>query len=174
MLHRHIHMHKPLINSIFLTPFWQVKGYPSCHTTAAGGAGGQRGTEGCGAVQLHRRQQRNALPEGTAPGRTVTRPTVCPCNCATSLPLQASHERQRQPETLRLQKARKFFWEIVTSQVTLNSFVWAERRGLGLPGDASAFCVNPTHTWPIFCCSERTVTIYLIQTRQLLGYIWTS
>lgn len=36
-LSRRTHTHKPLVNSIFLIPFRQVKGYPSCHDAAAGG-----------------------------------------------------------------------------------------------------------------------------------------
>lgn len=128
-----------------------------------------KATPAARAVQLlARRSARHSRGDGSG---NPWSPAGQPPSCSTLL-IQGNTTHRHQGWKAR--KARKFFGEIGTSQFTLNGFVWAERRGLGLAGDASAFYVNPTHTWPIFCCSERTVTIYLIQTQQLLGYIWTS
>lgn len=123
----------------------------SCQAAAAGG-------QGPAGVPRRAGPQR---PAGTRPPARPAPRTRPP----TAAPPHANAQ---------LEKGYQVFGETITSQFTLNGFVWAEWRGLGLPGDARAFYVNPAHTWPIFCCSERTVTIYLIQTRQLLGCIWTS
>lgn len=145
-----------------------------CHCSCW--VGGQRGTAGCRVV-LHRTARAAAFPEGTALVNTSTQPSTCPCNQGSLPPAPGFSARAMPPTNTKagkLERLESFLGRLLTSQFTLNGFVWAERRGLGLPGNANAFYVNPTHTWPIFCCSERTVTIYLIQTRQLLGYIWTS
>lgn len=175
LLSRHS-MHKPLVNSIFLTPLRQVKGYPSCHATAAGGQDIREARKAAG-LCCTRHPDQQYLSRGGCSGKCITQapympaqPGQAPSHSTLLIKGNATHKHRG----WKARKARKFFGEIVTSQFTLNGFVWAERSSLGLPGDASAFYVNPTHTWPIFCCSERIVTIYLIQTRQLLGYIWTS
>lgn len=165
-------MHKPLVNSIFLIPFWQVKGYPSCHVTAAGGQEVREALKAAGLCCSTQASREMPFHRGPLPGEHIDPTSHVPLQLGQ--PPSRSRLLTKGNVSQKHQGYRRLESFLGSSQFTLNGFIWAERRGLDLPSDASAFYVNPTHTWPIFCCSECTVTVYLTQTQQLLGYIWTS
>lgn len=92
-LSRHVHRHKSLLGSIFLSPFWAVKGQPNCHATTASGAGGwrRRRLPGCSTQA----SAETPCQRGLLRRNTPTQPTTAPSNQGNLPPAPAFAQRAR-------------------------------------------------------------------------------